>query len=245
MNTRINELVNKNKRDGYKALAVGVGIVLLAVIAGFTGYHNYRLFGRGLDQSGQLFALIPVLALEGGALWLLICAFAWFTDAKQKALAAAAEITLIGIIALNTIVDHNITAGQSLPDWLNTYRTFLTPAAPVAVFALVVLLFYLDPSKRRRDLLAALEMAEQERMFQAQLAGLSSDEVEAAYEIVETKISKRKARQLVDSVPTDERDSVATTPDILRISDDGADAPKLTKNEAGNGAPARPKSGAK
>jgi hypothetical protein len=225
-NTRINDLVAKNRSEGFKALAIGLGVVLLAVIVAYTGYHNYRLFSRGLDPSGQVFALIPVLALEGGALWLLVCAFAWFTDAKQKAIAATAEIVLIFVIALNVIVDHNLTEGTALPDWLVTYRTLLTPAAPVAVFALIVLLLYLDPSKRRRDMAAALAMAQEERMFQAKLNALSSDEVESAYVVVSQKLSAQRAKELVDSVP-----SVSEAEPVM-LADEGSEMPRLASGHS-------------
>jgi|SRR5262245_41802406 len=91
-----------------------VGLILLAGLL-FTGYHNIKLYARGLPEgAAQLLAFAPALMLDGSIAVLLILLLTWFKDGVQWLTAAFFNLVLFVIVGANTILDYNLSNGAPL-----------------------------------------------------------------------------------------------------------------------------------
>lgn len=174
------EVLQTSKRNSARAVVQGVMIGIILVVVVYTGVHNFNLFRRSLPTDQQLFALIPVVALEGSILILTIGGFVWFAGGAQKIVATLASWLMLVVVALNTLVDSTYATNDKIPDWLNVYAQFVMYAMPVAVLAVLKLIFDLDPAKRKLDMEKQIEYALDEAKFAALQKALMSDVNRAA-----------------------------------------------------------------
>lgn len=170
----IGDVMSKSRINGARAIVVVamIGFLLIGVV--YTGIHNFNLFARTLQADQKLFALIPVILLEGGILLFLAGSFVWFSGGAQKIVATASGWLLFAVIAVNTLVDSLITSRETMPEWLTIYSSFIMYAMPVVVMAILKLIIDLDPSKRSLDMEKAIEYALGEAKFAAAQRALTS-----------------------------------------------------------------------
>lgn len=195
------EVIARSKVNGAKAITVVVAVVFLMVGVVYTGIHNFNLYGRALPVDQKLFALIPVIMLEGGIVLFTAAGFVWFSGGAQKLVATAAGWGLFGVVAANTVIDSLVVAGSTLPDWLQLYATFGLYAMPVAVMAIIKLLLDLDPAKRKLDLDKAIEHALIEAKFAAAQRALGADENRLALQDYGDAFAQQLAKTIRSSAP--------------------------------------------
>ena len=161
----LGEIIEKSKMGGAKSIVVGLVIIFLFIGIAYTGVHNYNLFGHGLQGDQAVFALIPVVLLEGSILLTLAGSFVWFSGGSQKIFASAFGWMLFLIVAANTVVDSMMNSRDTLPSWLAVYSQFFMFATPVGVMAAWKLILDLDPSKKKLDQQKSIEHALEEAKF--------------------------------------------------------------------------------
>jgi len=169
------EFMHKSKLGGAKAIVVAIVVIFLLIGIIYTGIHNYNLFSRGLHGDQAVFAMIPVVLLEGSILLALAGSFVWFSGGAQKMFASGFGWVLFLIVAANTVVDSMLNSVKDMPPWLAIYSQFFLWATPVAVMAAWKLILDLDPAKRSLDQQKAIEHALAEAKFAAAQKALMSD----------------------------------------------------------------------
>ena len=166
-----------SKKSAVKSAVLFVFAAFLMIGVVYTGLHNYNLFSRTVKAGQEVFAVIPVILIEGSVVAFIVAGYVWFAGGTQKLVATIAGWALFGIIGVNTLVDSLMTSGgsQALPDWLHLYATFVMYAMPVVIMAIIKLLFDLDPSKRKVEIQKAMEHALVEGQFAEMQRALGSD----------------------------------------------------------------------
>jgi len=176
-------LTEKLKQDQQRAArAITATLAAALIIAGaiYTGVHNFNLFARYLPDNQQIFALIPVLLLEGSLLLLLVAQFVWLTAPAQRIIATASSWVIFVTLAANTLIDSTIQANSQPPDWLQLYATFALPVTPVLVTAVWKLIIDSDPARARARARATLEAAIEQAQHEATLAALDEEQITRA-----------------------------------------------------------------
>jgi len=192
-------LTEKLKQDQQRAArAITATLAAALIIAGaiYTGIHNYNLFARYLPQDQQVFALIPVLLLEGSLLLLLVAQFVWLTAPAQRIVATAASWLLFGLLAIHTLIDSWIQSNSQPPDWLQLYATFALPVTPVLVVAVWKLIIDADPAQARARARATLDAAIEQARHEATLAALDRAEITAAIQAHTDAIAQAAAQRI-------------------------------------------------
>jgi len=176
-------LTEKLKQDQQRAArAITATLAAALIIAGaiYTGVHNFNLFARYLPDNQQIFALIPVIALEGSLLLLLVAQFTWLVAPAQRIIATASSWVIFVTLAANTLIDSTIQANSAPPDWLQLYATFALPVTPVLVTAIWKLIIDSDPARARARARATLEAAIEQAQHEATLAALDEEQITRA-----------------------------------------------------------------
>ena len=176
-------LTEKLKQDQQRAArAITATLAAALIIAGaiYTGVHNFNLFARYLPDNQQIFALIPVIALEGSLLLLLVAQFTWLVAPAQRIIATASSWVIFVTLAANTLIDSTIQSNNQPPDWLQLYATFALPVTPVLVTAVWKLIIDSDPARARARARATLEAAIEQAQHEATLAALDEEQITRA-----------------------------------------------------------------
>ena len=155
----LRETLKQDQQRAARAITATLAAALIIAGAIYTGVHNFNLFARYLPQDQQVFALIPVLLLEGSLLLLLIAQFTWLTSPTQRIIATASSWVIFVTLAANTLIDSTIQANSQPPDWLQLYATFALPVTPVLVTAIWKMIIDADPARARARARAMLESA--------------------------------------------------------------------------------------
>ncbi len=195
------EFMQKSKMGGAKSIVVAVLISFLLIGVVYTGIHNFNLFSRTLTEDQRLFALIPVILLEGGILLFLAGSFVWFAGGSQKIVATVSGWLLFAVVAANTVVDSMLHSSGEMPEWLKLYSTFVMYAMPVLVMAILKLILDLDPAKRRLDMEKAIEHAMQEGKFAAAQRAMNDEANRAALSDYSTAYGNAMAQAIRESAP--------------------------------------------
>lgn len=164
-----------SKKSSIKSAVLFVFATFLMIGVVYTGLHNYNLFKRTVQTGQEIFALIPVILIEGSIVAFIVAGYVWFAGGTQKLVATISGWVMFGIVGLNTLVDSLMASGNQMPDWLHLYATFIMYGVPVAVMAVIKLLFDLDPSKRKVEIQKAMEHALVEGQFAEMQRALGSD----------------------------------------------------------------------
>ena len=172
----LRETLKQDQQRAARAITATLAAALIIAGAIYTGIHNFNLFARYLPQDQQIFALIPVIALEGSLLLLLVAQFTWLTSPTQRIIATAASWLLFGLLAIHTLIDSWLQTGSQPPDWLALYANFALPTSPVLTTAVWKLIIDSDPARARATLEAAIEQAQHE----ATLAALDEEQITRA-----------------------------------------------------------------
>lgn len=181
MNTHTNQtrtmadFLADSKKNSVKNMVIFVFAVFLMIGVVYTGMHNYNLFKRTLPTDQAIFALIPVILIEGSIVAFIVGGYVWFAGGTQKLVASITSWALFGIVALNTMVDSMTATHDVLPSWLAIYSTVIVFAVPVGVMAIIKALFDLDPVKRKVEIQKAVEHALIEGQFAEMQRALGSD----------------------------------------------------------------------
>jgi hypothetical protein len=219
------DFMQKSKMSGAKGIVAALVVIFLLIGVIYTGIHNFNLFAHGLPAEQKVFALIPVILLEGSILLALAGSFVWFSGGAQKIFATAFGWVLFLVVAANTIVDSllnsNGSTGQPLPDWLTVYSTFFMFATPVAVMAAWKLILDLDPAKKKLDMQKAIEHALDEAKFAAAQRALLSETNRAALLDYGEATSQFIAAAIRQSAPTP-RVVDGTAKPVMQMAKDSA-----------------------
>lgn len=137
------------------ALVAMTGASLL-ILAGaiFTAYHNWELYSRWTTST--LVAAIPPLLLDGSMILLLVSFIFWFTDSRQKIVAALFNLLLFVIVGINTSLNSSINSGDPLTDEMRLYLKIGLVASFLLVLGAWMLIFHLDPIVKRNEEKAVL-----------------------------------------------------------------------------------------
>lgn len=221
----IGEVMQDSKRDGLKAIVIALAALMISAGLVYTGIHNYNLFRRALPPDQQVFALIPVILLEGSIALFLIASFVWFSLGAQRALSAAFSWALFAVISANTLIDSRLNAGDAMGDWLTTYATLMLPITPVIVVGMWKIMIDTDPAKRRLDMQNTIKAARAEAMYQAAQRALTGEATRAALLDYASNYEDAMARAIRDSAPPSQRtNGHRPATDILN-----ADAPPMPR----------------
>jgi len=192
-------LTEKLKQDQQRAArAITATLAAALIIAGaiYTGIHNFNLFARYLPDNQQIFALIPVIALEGSLLLLLVAQFTWLVAPAQRIIATASSWVIFVTLAANTLIDSTIQANSAPPDWLQLYATFALPVTPVLVVAVWKLIIDADPAQARARARATLDAAIEQARHEATLAALDRAEITAAIQSHTDAVAQAAAQRI-------------------------------------------------
>jgi len=176
----LRETLKQDQQRAARAITATLAAALIIAGAIYTGIHNFNLFARYLPQDQQVFALIPVLLLEGSLLLLLIAQFTWLTSPTQRIIATASSWVIFVTLAANTLIDSTIQSNNQPPDWLQLYATFALPVTPVLVTAVWKLIIDSDPARARARARATLEAAIEQAQHEATLAALDEEQITRA-----------------------------------------------------------------
>ena len=176
----LRETLKQENTRAARAITATLAAAIVALGAAYTAVHNYNLFARYLPDTPQVFALIPVVALEGSLLLLLVAQFTWLVAPAQRIIAAAASWLLFGLLAIHTLIDSWIQAGSQPPDWLALYANFALPITPVLTTAIWKMIIDADPARARARARATLEAAIEQAQHEATLAALDEEQITRA-----------------------------------------------------------------
>jgi len=197
----LSETLKRDTQRAARTITAALASALILAGAIYTGIHNFNLFARYLPEEQTVFALIPVLLLEGSLLLLLIAQFTWLVAPAQRIIATVASWALFAIIAANTLLDSATQAGSQPPAWLSTYATLMLPITPVAVVATWKLIIDADPARRRAAARATLEAAIEAAQHEATLAALDQDDITRAIADYRTSTAALAAARIRASAP--------------------------------------------
>ncbi len=155
----IGDLMHTQKRDAMRATAIFMAVLLYAAVLIYTGVHNYNLATRTLPADQQVFGLIALICLEGGAIFLPLATHFWLAPGPQRMVGYVLYGTNFGIVIMNTIVDAITNKATAAPEWLTVYATYIFPATPILIGIGVAFMFLLDPSKKLHDAEASAKAA--------------------------------------------------------------------------------------
>ena len=176
----LRETLKQENTRAARAITATLAAAIVALGAAYTAVHNYNLFARYLPDNQQIFALIPVVALEGSLLLLLIAQFTWLVAPAQRIIAAASSWLLFGLLAIHTLIDSWLQTGSQPPDWLALYANFALPITPVLTTAIWKLIIDADPARARARARATLEAAIEQAQHEATLAALDEEQITRA-----------------------------------------------------------------
>ena len=192
----LRETLKQDQQRAARAITATIAAAIVALGAAYTAVHNYNLFARYLPDNQQVFALIPVVALEGSLLLLLIAQFTWLTSPTQRIIATASSWLLFGLLAIHTLIDSWLQTGNQPPDWLQLYATFALPVTPVLVVAVWKLIIDADPARARARARATLEAAIEQAQHEATLAALDRAEITAAIQSHTDAVAQAAAQRI-------------------------------------------------
>ena len=176
----LRETLKQDQQRAARAITATIAAAIVALGAVYTGIHNFNLFARYLPDNQQIFALIPVIALEGSLLLLLVAQFTWLVAPAQRIIATASSWVIFVTLAANTLIDSTIQSNSQPPDWLQLYATFALPVTPVLVTAVWKLIIDADPARARARARATLEAAIEQAQHEATLAALDEEQITRA-----------------------------------------------------------------
>jgi hypothetical protein len=148
---RVNEL---SKMHPVALVVMALASLLIVAGAIFTGYHNTELYGRW--TTSKLVAVIPAVLLDGSMLLLLVGFIFWFTDPKQKVVAALFNLTLFLIIGVNTSLNFSLNTGEALSGGMRLYLKIGLIVSFLLTLGAWMLIFHLDPIVKQHEEKAAL-----------------------------------------------------------------------------------------
>lgn len=221
----IGEFMHRSKLAGGKALAVGLAVAFILIGMVYTGIHGWNLYGRGLPADQRIFALVPVILLEGSLLALLVSSFVWFSGGTQKIVGTIAGWLIFAVIGFNTVIDNQIVAGSAMPEWMRAYAAYGLFAVPVALMALWKLLVDLDPAKRKLDMAKAIEHSLDEAKYMAAQRSLNSEENRDALSAYGDAFGAQMAHHIRQSAPEGFRVASARPAPALPATQMAKDAP--------------------
>jgi len=192
----LRETLKQDQQRAARAITATLAAALIIAGAIYTGVHNFNLFARYLPDNQQIFALIPVLLLEGSLLLLLVAQFVWLTAPAQRIIATASSWVIFVTLAANTLIDSTIQANSQPPDWLQLYATFALPVTPVLVVAVWKLIIDADPAQARARARATLDAAIEQARHEATLAALDRAEITAAIQSHTDAVAQAAAQRI-------------------------------------------------
>lgn len=222
----IGAVMQETKMSGGKSIAIALACAMLGIGLIYTGIHNYNLFVRALPDGQQVFALIPVILLEGSIVLFMLGGFVWFAPGAQKMLATMFGWLLFAIVMANTVVDSMTQKQDAMPEWLKLYALVLLPGIPVVVIAMWKLIIDLDPAKRKLDMKKSIEHAVDEAQYRAAQQSLSNANIAEALGVYAQNYSEAVAQQVVRSSPP----KLTMSKDAPEVD---ADVTKVPKGKAG------------
>jgi len=176
----LRETLKQDQQRAARAITATIAAAIVALGAAYTGIHNFNLFARYLPDNQQIFALIPVIALEGSLLLLLVAQFTWLVAPAQRIIATASSWVIFVTLAANTLIDSTIQSNNQPPDWLQLYATFALPITPVLTTAIWKMIIDADPARARARARATLEAAIEQAQHEATLAALDEEQITRA-----------------------------------------------------------------
>lgn len=196
-NQSLGEIMQSQKRNAMKGVALVLALALYAAGIVYTGVHNFNLLSKGLGQDQQLFAGVALLCLEGGAVFLPLAIHFWLAPGGQRTVGYILYGANFFIVVLNTIADYMTHNATTLPGWLGVYAMFVIPATPIMIMVGIAAMFVLDPSKQAHDITSAVLAARQKAVAQAMIDAANRPEINAAlsaegYDIVKAMMIREK-----------------------------------------------------
>ncbi len=221
-NYSVGAMMQDGKNKALRTLAITAGIIVYVGMLAYSAVHNYSLLTRGISQDMIIWAALGVVALELSAAALPI-ALHWWTHAPMQRIAAFGFYALdIVLILGNVVLDFAITAGETMPAWLEIYRFFAVPVTPVLAGLGWSMLFMLDPSQRERAMAETLRASTREvlanRIAQAAKAADISLSVDRA--------ANSLARQIVSDTLGVTSENTQRNRPALPVADDRPQLPK-------------------
>jgi hypothetical protein len=234
--TSIGEILNEGRTTAVRNVVIGIGAFFLLAALVYTGIHNYNLFARYLPADQKLFALIPVILIEGSVIAFIVGSFVWFGFGTQKLLAQIFGWVLFAVAGANTLIDSIYQAAENAPEWLGIYAFWVLPVTPVVVAAMWKLIFDTDPRKRAMDAKMAMRGAIEESMYKARMRALGQggahsgalDEYGAAVDRALADLIRGSSPQLPAGTPAPTAQMAAEKPEAAKLdSGAGEAAPPL------------------
>lgn len=177
----VGDFMKKAKQDGFRTVAIFLGLVVYAAMLFWSGVHNYNLLTAGVPANLRALGFLGFVVLEINAIALPLALHFW-THASLHRWAAIIFYALdLGLLFLNTILDYSLVTQSGLTTratWLQAYRDFVLPGTPILAGVTWPVLWLLSPAHKHRQMLAELETSTQEVLAQRVADAAQSIEVE-------------------------------------------------------------------
>jgi hypothetical protein len=131
---------------------MGLVCVLIVIAAAYTGYHNWRLVCRIVEN--KALAAFPALLMDGSLLLIPAAFIFWFTDGTQKLMAGVFEVVLFIIVGINTALDGSYAPHDVVSEGARLYISVFVTVSFLLVLAGWLLILHNDPIIKRHEEMA-------------------------------------------------------------------------------------------
>lgn len=177
----VGDFMQKAKQDGFRTVAIFLGLVVYAAMLFWSGVHNYNLLTAGVPANLRALGFLGFVVLEINAIALPLALHFWTHASLHRWAAIFFYVLDLGLLFLNTVLDYGLVTQSGLTaraTWLQAYRDFVLPGTPILAGITWPILWLLSPAHKHRQMLAELETSTQEVLAQRVAEVAQSIEVE-------------------------------------------------------------------
>ncbi len=161
MTTTIGTQMQENQTKAFKAVAYVLGIIVYLGGIAYAEARAYSLFARTIDPELLPIAIIGIVALGLTAIAAPIAHHFGTAPGVQRLFLDVFYAFDIFAMAANAVLDAAQHSG-SITSVLELWNTYVLPALPLLCLCGWAIFFMLDPSHRKRDMIAAARAATEE-----------------------------------------------------------------------------------
>jgi len=201
----VGDFLQQAKTETLTRVALLLGLLVYVAMLAWSGVHNYNLLAAGAPPNLRFWGFLGFLVLEINAVALPLALHYWTHASAHRFAALMFYILDLALLFLNTVLDYSIVAGTGLLErapWLQGYRDFILPTAPIIAGTTWPVLWFLNPKHRQRQMLAELEASTQEVLTYRVAEAAQSVEVDELVQRAARELALRVVRQTL-ALPVD------------------------------------------
>lgn len=169
--------IQEESRNAWKAVAIGLGILVYLAVLFFTGAHNINLMSIGVSPEWRWAAYLGVLALEISAIAFPIGLHFWAFAPLHRGALILFYIGDFVLLFANTIIDYAMVSGGEMPAWGAGYLVYFAPGSPLYALASWAILLALDPRSRQNMQMEQIQAGIRLQLMRDIQNSMTSDDV--------------------------------------------------------------------